>query len=208
MQYYPQSGISSSTYSESRFDGYFDRYHSEDLIKGELLDNCKIEMAEVHTEDEQTTTDSNGHTSTTYSTIFHGLFAKIDLNQSSEVMFQIRKNTMLGDIFKGKTKLDMDSGKFEKIFDVKTDDKISTLRILTSDVMQMLIDFKTQNKVIPEIILNNNILYIRFAVGNVFEPNMVKNDMDYDKLKKTYDIINFTFNLAQNFVKNILEFEK
>ena len=172
------------------------------------MENCKIEMAEVHTEREETTTDSNGHTSTTYSTIFHGLFAKIDLNQSSQVMFQIRKNTMLGDIFKGKTKLDMDSGEFEKIFDVKTDDKISTLRILTSDVMQMLIDFKTQNKVTPEIILNNNILYIRFSVGNVFEPNMVKNDMDYDKLKKTYDIINFTFNLAQNFVKNILEFEK
>ena len=56
--------------------------------------------------------------------------------------------------------------------------------------------------------MHNNILYIRFAVGNVFEPNMIKNDTDYDKLKKTYDMINFTFNLAQNFVKNILDFEK
>ncbi len=208
LEYFPERGISSSTYNESRFDGYYDRYHSEDLIEGELLENCKIIMSEVHTERQETTTDSNGHTTTTYTTIFHGLFARIELNQFSNVMFQIRKNSIIGDIFKGKTKLDMDSGEFEKIFDVKTDDKISTLRILTSDVMQSLIDFKAQNKITPEIILNNNILYIRYSVGNVFEPNLVKNDMDYDKLKNTYDMINFTFDLAQNFVKNIREFEK
>ncbi len=43
----------------------------------------------------------------------------------------------------------MDSSDFEKIFDVNTTDKIQsmrTMRILTSDVMQKLIDFKNRNK--------------------------------------------------------------
>ena len=86
-------------------------------------------------------------------------------------------------------------------------DKISTLRILTADVMQMLIDFKQKNKVTPEIVLNSRGLFIRFELGNVFEPNLIKTDIEYDNLKKTYDLINFTLDLTKKFSENILEFE-
>lgn len=208
LDYRPQEGIASSQYSHAGFDGYYDRYYSEDLIKGEILENCKISMAEVHTQREETTTDSNGNTTTTYVTLFHGLFAKIDLNCFNSVDFMVEKNKIFKGIFGKKYRLEMDSNEFEKIYDVKTSDKISTLRILTSDIMQLLIDFKKQNKVVPEISLRGNNLYIRYGVGNVFEPNLLKNDMDFDKLKKTYNMINFTLNLAKEFTKNIIEFEK
>lgn len=208
FEYSPDQGISSLTYNKADFDGYYDRYHSEDLIQGTILENCPISVAEVHTEREETTTDSEGNTTTSYVTLFHGLFACIELNNFNTVCFKILRNKLFSGIFKGKNRLEMDSGEFEKIFDVKTDDKISTLRILTSDVMQMLIDFKSNNKVTPEISLVNNKLFIRFEVGNVFEPNLIKGDMDFDKLKNNYDIINFVFKLAEEFSKNILEFEK
>ena len=208
LEYYPRQGISPREYSEAGFDGYYDRYYSEDLIKGNILENCKIHMAEVHTEREETTTDSEGHTTTYYVTLFHGLFAKIDLNCFSSVYFTVEKNKIFKGIFGKKMRLEMDSNEFEKIFDVKTTDKISTLRILTSDIMQLLIDFKQKNKTIPEIALKDNTLYIRYGVGNVFEPNSFRDDMDFEKLKKTYNMINFTLDLAQEFTKNILEFEK
>ena len=208
LDYYPQQGISSRIYNMADFDGYYDRYHSEDLIEGTILDNCRISMSEVHTEREEETTDSDGNTTTHYVTIFHGLFACINLDSLITVSFRITKNKLFSGIFKGKQRLEMDSGEFEKIFDVSTEDKIGTLRLLTSDIMQMLIDFKTENKVTPEIVLKNNILYIRFAVGNVFEPNLIKNDMDFDKLKRNYDMINFIFILTEDFCRNIIEFDE
>ena len=71
----------------------------------------------------------------------------------------------------------------------------------------MLIDFKQKNKITPEIVLNSRGLFIRFELGNVFEPNLIKADIEYDNLKRTYDLISFTLDLTKKFSENILEFE-
>ena len=207
LNYYPKGGISQAVYNRAKFDGHYDRYNAEDLIEGTILDKYKISMSEVHTQRKEETTDSDGHTYTSYTTLFHGLFASIELDALTGVEFTIKKNKFLSDKFGGKNKLNMDSGEFEKIYDVITLDKISTLRILTADVMQMLIDFKQKNKVAPEIVLNSRGLFIRFELGNVFEPNLIKTDIEYDNLKKTYDIINFILDLTKKFSENILEFD-
>lgn len=208
LKYYPEQGISSRIYNNGDFERDYDLYHSEDLIAGEILEECKITMAEVHTQREEESTDSDGDTITTYVTLFHGLFAEIEIPKFLLFETRIRRNALLSSVFKGKQKLEMDSSKFEKIFDVHTTDKIQTMRILTSDVIQMLIDFKAKNKVTPEITIKGNKLYIRFATGNVFEPSLLKQDINYDKLKKYYNIINFTFDLAKQLAKNIIEFDE
>ena len=208
LLYSPNRGIAPGLYNQAEFERYYDRYHSEDLITGNIFEDCKITMGEVHIEDKQTTTDSDGHTSTTYVTLFHGLFSQIELSKYISFNLKIRKNSMLNNIFKSKSKLDMDSGSFEKIFDVNTDNKIQSMRILTSDVMQMLIDFKGKNKIVPEITIKDNKIFIRYETGNVFEPNFIKNDMDFDKLKKYYNIINFTLELSKQFAQNIMEFDE
>lgn len=207
LNYYPNGGVSQAVYNRAKFDGHYDRYRTEDLIEGTILDKYKISMSEVRTQREEQATDSNGDTYTTYTTLFFGLFASIELNNVHGVEFMIRANTFLSDKSDSLNKLNMDSGEFEKIYDVVTLDKISTLRILTADVMQMLIDFKQKNKVTPEIVLNSRGLFIRFELGNVFEPNLIKADIEYDNLKKTYDLINFTLDLTKKFSENILEFE-
>lgn len=208
LEYYPNRGISSIIYNQAEFERHYDRYHSEDVIVGNIFEDCKITMGEVHTEEEHTTTDSDGNTDTTYVTLFHGLFSQIELSKYIKFNLKIRKNSMLSNIFKRKSKLDMDSSSFEKIFDVNTDDKIQTMRILTSDVMQMLIDFKDKNKIVPELTIKDNKIFIRYETGNVFEPNFIKNDMDFDKLKRYYNIINFTLELSKQFTKNIMEFDE
>ena len=82
------------------------------------------------------------------------------------------------------------------------------MRILTADVMQKLIDFKNVNKLVPEIKIKESTLYIRYDTGAVFEPNMFRNDMDFEKLKRYYNIIRFTIGLAEEFTKNMEEFEE
>lgn len=208
LNYYPKGGVSQSVYNRAKFDRWYDRYYSEDLIEGNIMDKYKISMSEVHTQRKEETTDSDGNTHTHYVTLFRGLFASIELDALTGVEFMIKTNTFLSDRITNSKKLNMDSGEFEKIFDVITLDKISTLRILTADVMQLLIDFKQKHKVAPEIVLNSRGLFIRFALGRVFEPNLIKADIEYDNLKKTYDLINFTLDLTKRFSENILEFER
>ena len=158
-------------------------------------------MAEVHTQDRST--DSEGHT--TYTTLFHGLYAEIQLNKIVETNLKIRKNAIT--IFKNKEKIEMDSAEFEKKYNVYATDKIIAMQLLTADVMQMLLDFKETNKILPEITLKQNYLYIRFETGNVFEANIMKKSLNYETLKKYYDIINFTLKLTESFIKNIKETE-
>lgn len=203
LEFFPYEGISRMSYLNAEFER-FDIFHTEDLITGKITNNLHINMAEVHTERESV--DSDGD-STTH-TLFHGLFAEVQLTKKVSQITTIRKDTILDGKGDGiNTKLDMDSIEFEKIFDVHTTNKIECMQILTADIMQLLIDFKTKNKIVPEITLKENMLYVRFKTGNVFEPKFMKSALDFDTLKKYYDIITFTLELAEKFSENILETE-
>ena len=200
LDYLPNRGIAPSAYIRGGFER-FDRFFSNDAIIGTLEGGYPINMAEVHTEEKSK--DEDGHT--TYRTIFYGLFAEIDINKIIPTTIKIRKNSI--SLFSNKDKIEMDSGEFEKIFNVYADNKIIAMQLLTADIMQMFIDFKEKNKITPEITLYRNNLFIRFATGNVFEATMFKNALDFDSLKKNYDIINFTLEITDKIVKNIQETE-
>ena len=89
LSYSPNSGISSVTYIDGEFER-FDRYKSEDGIRGELEHGYKINMSEVHTEDRYTDSDGNTH----YTTLFHGLYAKVEIDKYIPTKIRIRKNTI------------------------------------------------------------------------------------------------------------------
>ncbi len=200
LEFYPTKGISEMTYRQAKFE-YYERYHSEDLITGTLEGGYAINMAEVQTETEETDSDGNR---TTY-TVFHGLFAEIGLDKMINSDIRIRRDGM--SLFNKKDKIEMDSGEFEKKFNVYSTDKIIAMQLLTSDIMDMLLDFKEKNKITPEITIEGNKFYIRFATGSVFEAKLMKKALDYDTLKRYYDIINFTLDLTEKFLKNINETE-
>ncbi len=200
LDYDPLKGIDRMEYDKGQFERY-DRYHSEDLIYGTLQDEYKICMSEVHTEDEST--DSDGDT--TYTTLFHGLFASVEFDKVVPTNMRLRKNSI--SLFGNKDKIEMDSGEFEKKYNVYSTDKIIAMQLLTADIMQMLLDFKEKNKLLPEITLTENHLYIRFATGSIFEANILKKSLDYDTLKKYYDTISFTLDITEKFLKNIKDTE-
>ena len=201
LDYEPYDGMPSSVYNEGEFERHYDNYYSEDLIEGTLNENYNIMMAEVHTENEST--NSEGHT--THTTIFRGLFARVVFPKMVNANLRIRKNALLS--LRKKEKIEMDSREFERKFDVHTTDKIIAMQLLTSDIMQMLLDFREKNKITPEMTLKGNALYIRFATGEMFEPNLLKSSMEYDTLKKYYDTINFTLDITEKFLKNVHETE-
>ncbi|MBQ4030835.1 MAG: DUF3137 domain-containing protein [Bacilli bacterium] len=92
--------------------------------------NKDIKLMDILLEEE--TTDSDGDTHTT--TVFNGLFMEVNMGYSIGTRMSITKNY---DIGIGKSKLEMDSGEFEKCFNVYTDDKVKSMQLLTSDVMEI-----------------------------------------------------------------------
>jgi len=206
LDYYPQYGINMHTYREAGFE-QFEGFSSQDLIKGTILDNKKVLMSHVLIRKDKKY-DVDLEAMVTYVTLFDGLFAYIDLGTQTDLSFKITKNKILSDKIKKDGKIDMDSAQFEKIYDIKADDRIEMLRLFTADVMQLLIDFKNENDVVPEMVFKDNKLYIRFSVGNIFEPNKMGKNIEYDRLKKIYDFINFVFKFTEDFSKNLLEFDQ
>lgn len=203
LNFYPSRGISSDAYRQGEFEGY-DNYYSEDLIEGILDEKYRVRMAEVRTEDEST--DSDGNTTTT--TVFHGIFGEVDCAKPIPGFIKIHSDKgFFGKIFSGKNKVEMDSSEFEKHFDVYASDPIVTMQILTSDIMEMLIEFKEKSKIKYEITLKGANMYIRFHTGGVFEPKLFGQSLDFDMLKKYYDIIDFIFKVTKTVNKVIAETE-
>ena len=175
----------------------FDRYNSEDYICGSLNDGKMLVMSEVTTKRRET--DSKGRTH--YVTVFQGLFAKIELDKYIDSTTRIRKNKFK--LIDHQNSLEMDSGEFERIFDVYSEGKIETMQMLTLDTMQYIIDFKNKTKLVPEFTIKENSVYIRFYMGDVFEGNVLKKSLDYSILKKYYDIFNFIPMIINEFLKNL-----
>lgn len=224
-------GLLESIYIQGEFEN-FDKYYSEDLIKGILNNGCQIYLAEVRTEwrrrhnfilDGVRTRRKRrlGTTSETHSTIipiFYGIYANVQLKKNINSFIQLKKNKLinfnsLGDILKTNTtkysrkKVNMNSQEFDKIYDVFSSDSIMPTKLLTADIMQMLVDFKKQNNIIPEFTLKENILHIRFNTGKMFETLILKKSLDYSTLKHYYDTLNIILKLIENLINAIDEME-
>ncbi len=201
LSYMPQGKIDSYSYNNAEFERY-DLYSSDDYIEGVIDNNFKVKMAEVHTQDEST--DSDGHRKTT--TLFHGLFADIESPKKFNDTIKLRTDAkFIGKLFNKKERLNMDSAEFEKHFDVYAKDKIVAMQIFTSDIMNLLIDFKEKYKIVFEITLKQNHIYVRFKTGQMFEPNTFKSSLDKQTLEKYYNIINFTLDFCKLLNKTVDE---
>lgn len=192
--------ISSSIYNKAEFELY-DRFHSNDYIYGKINGIIPIQLGDIHTENVHT--DSDGHTS--YTTVFRGLFSEIILPKNLLSTIKIRSDKgMLGKFLSNKTQVEMDSQQFEKHFDVFTTDKILAVRILTSDIMNYMIDFKLQNKVTFELTIKNRSMYLRIHCADMFEGSLSKNALDFETLHKYYKFLNFMCELNEK-IYNVIQ---
>lgn len=202
--YIPKKQMPQSIYREGKYDGYYNRYYSDDYVEGNIDDKYLIKMAEVTTEHEKTTTDSDGNTHTETTTIFSGLFAKINIGKSIKTELRIGTNRTISK----KKRLEMDSDEFEKYFDVSSTNDIVGMQILTHDIMDMLVDFRNKLKMPLDILIRDDMMYIRLHVGKMFEAKFNKNAViDKQILQRYFDIVNFIYSLSKKMIKTIEETE-
>ena len=205
LEYFPQKQMPKYIYEEPKYIGDYNRYSSDDYMEAVLNDKYSIQMAEVETVKVERRSNSRGGSSTTTTTIFHGLFAKIIMDKSINGEVRILRN---GSANFDKKQLRMDSSEFEKYFDVSASDKILGMRLLTADVMEELIAFVNKTNIRYDVVIKNDILYLRFRCGRMFEPsNFKKGHLDQETLRKYFYMLNLTYNLSNKIIKTVEEFE-
>lgn len=215
-----QYSISPSTYLDGDFEQRFDQYHSEDCIKGLFENKFPFEMSEIKVELEHKDYDSQTHkTTTSYSTLFNGLFIKISHDKNLSCVTYVRKRvsftkslftTNVSKVHKNDSILDpvqeisIDDSDFESLYLIETNNRILTMQIFTSEFMRYIIDFKNKYKIVPEITIKNEKIFIRFYISStLFEPPFLKSPLTYSDVQKQYNFINSIMQICSYLLKNI-----
>ena len=206
-KYLYKEGIGSWEYAESKFDSGWDLYSTEDLIEGAMDDGTKFKMAQVHTQNEHTSTDSDGTTTTTYVTTFLGLYGIIDLDTDTNVDFMIKENSKF--LKFNKQRIEMESAEFEKFYDVFSlskdgENRQNTMELLTPETIEKFVEIRNIFKKSINVRVYNHKIYFRIWVGDIFEPPTFKNCLDYKMLYKYFLIIDVPRMIYETLIDNIL----
>ncbi len=190
--YEPEHGISYATIADTNMMYMGDRYHSEDYVSAKYKD-IKFEQSDVHIEEEHETTDSDGNTSTTYVTIFHGRWMIFDFNKTFKADVQIAQKgfgnskvktfTLFGnknDVFK---KVSMESESFNKKFNVYAQNEHDAFYIITPSLMSKIEKLDELNKGKLLLCFIDNRLHIGINDNkDSFEPDSVFKKIDEEKI--------------------------
>lgn len=205
LEYFPNKQLPEAVYKEAKYNEYYTNYDSEDYLEAKINNEYDIDLAEVITTSEEEYTDSEGNEHTNEVTVFNGLFTKIVIDKSINSKIEIVQN---GQVLFNKKRLKMDFNEFEKYFDVVSQNKILGMQILTPDVMLELLEFLNNYNTKFDIVINNNVIYIRFHCGPMFESaKLEKGAFDRVVLKEYYDMLKLTYDLSCKLISTIKELE-
>ena len=166
-----------------------------DRIEGKI-DNNALDILEIILEAE--VKDENG--SSVNLRVFNGMFAKVQT--SKEGTFKLKVSSVgvptRADIYEaGCKKIKMDNSAFMDNFVVETNEKILAARILTSDVMTLLLDYKKKYGIDLDMAIKDGTIYFLFYTGDLFEPNVFKDSLHKETLLVDYSTLKMTIELMQ-----------
>lgn len=100
-------------------------------------------------------------------------------------------------------RIEVDSAEFEKYYDCMSKEKVRTLRILTSDVIEKFNEIRRNSKYGFELKIEDDMIYFRYKCGQIFEPPTFKSGLDKEIIKKYYRYIYFPLELVIKLSENI-----
>lgn len=143
LVYKPEIGLDESIIRNTQMMNMGDRYNSNDYISGKYK-NINIVQADVHIEEERQSTDSDGHTTTTWVTIFRGRWMIFDFNKIFKSNVQVCQkkfgNSRINN-WGSKTKYKkvmMEDQEFNKKFRVYAQNEHDAFYILTPSLMDKI----------------------------------------------------------------------
>lgn len=139
LVYEPESGINESVIQETGMFDTGDRFTSNDYIKANYK-GVLIEQSDVHVEEEETTTDSDGHVETHWVTLFKGRYIIFDFNKTFKANVQVYQKWFPNQMRTGAKyqKVELEDTSFNKEFKVYAVSEHDAFYILTPQMMQRL----------------------------------------------------------------------
>jgi hypothetical protein len=199
LRYRPEGAIGQGDFQASRlFTHRIDRYRGEDLVRGKL-GKTEIAFSEVHAEYKTESRDSKGHRRTSWHTIFKGLYFIADFNKDFAgltlvvpdvaerlfgklgQMFQSVNVTRPGELVK------LEDPEFEKVFAVYGSDQVEARYILSTALMQRLLDFTKKTKCPVHISFVRSQVHVAITTGrDLFEPKMLQPATEFGTIEEYF----------------------
>ena len=204
LEYFYNKGIEEREYKKSGFYKEFDKYYSEDLIKGKLLNRYFFKMAQVRTKETEVLRDDKGKiTGKQDYIVFDGLYGEVELNVLNSLEIEVATNTIKSKY--KKSRIEMESAEFENKYDIFSNDKIKALEVFTSEIVDKMNEFRINLGKPIQIRIKNGKLFFNVYLGEILEPPKLKNSIDYDILNKYFKTIDQPISLISEILKNIDE---
>jgi uncharacterized membrane protein YciS (DUF1049 family) len=197
LLYEPHHGIAQHDYHQSQLIlTSIDSYACEDMISGKL-GSTAIRFSEVHTQQKKESSNSNGGTSTTWRTIFKGIFFVADFNKKfsgrTTVVPDLAENLLgsFGTMFQKMEKsrgqlVKMEDVEFEKEFAVYSSDPVEAHYLLSPALMKRVMEFRRKSGKISFSFVDSSVFIaipIRASL-NLFEPKIYSSLIDYKRIEE------------------------
>jgi hypothetical protein len=170
-----------------------DRFKGEDLVWGNI-GATQLKFSECHAEYKTKTTDSKGNTKTTWHTIFKGVFFIADFNKHFQGATIVQPDTaqrLLGRLgqklqswgatFNRGELVKLEDPEFEREFAVYADDQIEARYILSTSLMQRILQFKAKTgRNIYLSFVNSSVNVAISTSKNLFEPPLLRTVACFD----------------------------
>ena len=211
LNYDKDSCISQALYAQSKlFTQGVDSYQGDDLVLGRI-GQTEIQFSELHTQ--YITRDSKGRS--THHTIFKGLFFAADFNkhfQGRTIVLPDTAEKLLGGLgkflqsqnFSRGQLVKMDDPEFEKEFVVYGTDQIEARYILTSSLMERILNFqkKTKNKIHLSFVNSKVFIAISFA-KNLFEPKIFETLLNFAPIEEYFNDLSVAIGIVEDLNLNL-----
>ena len=194
----------------SIFRQYPDRYSGDDLVSGKIGDTA-VRFSELHAE--YVTRDSKGRTQ--YHTIFKGLFFIADFNKKFNGLTVVLPDVaerlfghvgaMLQSCKKGRGELvKLEDPEFERLFVVYGTDQIEARYILSTSLMERIVDFqKKHNRRLYISFIGNKIFMAVSYARDLFEPRLFRTILDFEPIRMYFEDLYLAAGIVEDLNLNL-----
>jgi hypothetical protein len=195
LSYQAHGLISSSDYHKSKlYLSEINKYKGDDLVTG-MVGKTAIRFSELLTQMERETRDSKGNTSKSVTTVFKGLFFVGDFNKKfigETIVLPDTAENLFGSLgtmlqkwnIKREQLVKMEDPEFEKAFCVYSNDQVEARYILSTSLMQRILQFKLKAKATVSMSFIANEVFIGVPLSsNLFEAPFFSSMVNYDRIE-------------------------
>ena len=211
LEYNPAGGISESEFRAARiFNHSIDRYHNEDGFQGRIGET-DIRFSEVKAEYKTESRDKNGRTSTTWHTIFDGIFMVADFHKDFKGHYKVLPDVaekafgFLGkklQKFKPFSKNEliyMEDSEFEKHFVVYGTNQVEARYLISPGLMRRILDLKEKWPQDIRLGFVASRLYVAIDhPGDLLEPKLKLEAGDPEQLQRLIDELEMCFSVVED----------